>query len=276
MITKYVDHKCEVCRVTFLLDREQLAEPEVDRGVCPTCTRKRLRDRIAELKRERDEANASAVNAYTDACAARADAARLASEVNFLRTTYANACGMTHEQVSAIRSDLDRWESAARVAWSICTETAPDDCPGPDAVRAAVDKRDDECIKAEGDAARLAEALRVVRLLRKKESDAQDEIDRAVEGWTGVDVSTASFVNESDEQARIEAVQQECWSATAEIRRVLDAALAAHDAGTPAGGVWLTAEEVGLLVEWGNAAPFDDEADKGLLDKLRKARGGAR
>jgi hypothetical protein len=46
--------------------------------------------------------------------------------------------------------ELERWKSAAQLAWSICVETAPEDCPGPDAVRAEVDALDDRCIAAEG------------------------------------------------------------------------------------------------------------------------------
>jgi hypothetical protein len=96
-------------------------------------------------------------------------------------------------------------------------------------------------VQARADGARLAEALR--------------------------GVTERAFANEE--------VPEE-WRAWSHALRDAREALAAHDAGTPAGGVWLTAGEVGLLVEWGNAAPFDDEADKGLLDKLRKARGGTR
>ena len=59
--------------------------------------------------------------------------------------------------------------------------------------------------------------------------------------------------------------------------RVKDAteALAAHDAGTPTGGVWLTAEEVeslrGLL---DYSADDVEEQARSAFDKMRKARGG--
>ena len=49
------------------------------------------------------------------------------------------------------RERLRAWEDAARRAWSICAETAPEDCPGPDAVRAAVDRLDDDAIRFEGE-----------------------------------------------------------------------------------------------------------------------------
>jgi hypothetical protein len=54
-----------------------------------TDTIESLRARIAEVERERDEANASAVNAYTEACAARADAARLAEALRRERNVIA-------------------------------------------------------------------------------------------------------------------------------------------------------------------------------------------
>jgi hypothetical protein len=56
----------------------------------------------------------------------------------------------------------------------------------------------------------------------------------------------------------------------------IDAALAAHDAGTPPGGVWLTAEEVETVWSWASAVPVRDwrERDVTLSARLRKARGG--
>ena len=54
------------------------------------------------------------------------------------------------------------------------------------------------------------------------------------------------------------------------------AALAAHDADTPAGGVWLTAEEVDRVLGWFALTPdlSTDDEDLPLVDKMRKARGG--
>jgi hypothetical protein len=56
------------------------------------------------------------------------------------------------------------------------------------------------------------------------------------------------------------------------------AALAAHDAGTPTGGVWLTEEGYGVLVEELDGMQGIDDHSDGVFDRLRevlrKARGG--
>jgi hypothetical protein len=56
---------------------------------------------------------------------------------------------LERERDAAMR-DCERWRNAAEAAWSICADTAPEDCPGPDAVIAAVDRRDDDANEAIG------------------------------------------------------------------------------------------------------------------------------
>ena len=140
-----------------------------------------LRARIAEVERERDEANASAVNAYAEACAARADAARLAAAIPVLRQCVFEGLSSSQQKPKLIPSE------------------------------------------------RLVMALARARHF-----------------------------------------------------------LAAHDAGTPAGGVWLTAEDLTLaldaaeniyavFVSFLDTKACTDEATKEarqLRDLLRKARGG--
>ena len=43
-------YKCELCRATFNLDDQQMAEPDADRGRCASCTRTYLRHRLTEAE----------------------------------------------------------------------------------------------------------------------------------------------------------------------------------------------------------------------------------
>ena len=81
-----------------------------------------LRARIAEVERERDEANASAVNAYTEACAARADAARLAEALRRARDNHEECSGNARDggPCDDVRDDLRCYycdAAAALAAW---------------------------------------------------------------------------------------------------------------------------------------------------------------
>jgi len=55
--------------------------------------------------------------------------------------------------------NLRDWRHAGECAWCICVETAPDECPGPWAMRDEVDKLDDLRIAADGEIVRLNRAL---------------------------------------------------------------------------------------------------------------------
>lgn len=50
--------------------------------------------------------------------------------------------------VATVRAELVPWKDAAVSAWSLVTETAPEECPGPRAVREVVDALDDRCSAA--------------------------------------------------------------------------------------------------------------------------------
>jgi hypothetical protein len=152
----------------------------------------------------------------------------------------------------ALRTERARGEAALAVATARIAEVER----GRDEARRARDDLDastghklwlaeEALTAARADAARLAGALRVAR----------EHVDGNVQRST-----VAEWVGR---EARAQL-------------RMADEALAAHDAGTPAGGVWLTAEEAEAIARMIAGGTWSHEEGRNVLNKLRKARGGAR
>ncbi len=100
-------------------------------------------EEVAGLKAERDRIRGEVVGACTNA-----GSFMLAAPDD---PTGPGEVRLAIKRIAAERDALRAWKDAGESAWSILTETAPTDCPGPWAVRDAADKRDDEAIAAEGE-----------------------------------------------------------------------------------------------------------------------------